>query len=406
MGQKFISFLGILFFMGVAYLCSSNRKKINYKTVLIAFITPFIIAIPIFLLPNSRDMLLWFSECFDKLIVAAKEGQKFVLGSLGEPNEQTGFIFAFHCLPLIIVFSVLFGVLYYLGIMTFIISKIAFLVRKILGVSVLEAVYSACSLFVGTESFFSIRPYLRKLTRSQIFLMFTLYMATVASTTLVLYVSVLSSKFPTIAGHLASASVLSLPAAVLIAKIMEPETEEVEEADIKIEKPENYKTFNGTIVICAAEGGKVIFSICEMLIAIVGLVSIVNMILTSFFPYSITELLGYLFVPFSFFLGVDTADVFKVSELLGTRTILTEIPSYFELGNLINTGAISDKSAMIASYALCGFANVGSVGIALGSICSLIPEKLHIASKIAYKSLFSAFLATLITGCIAGIFYE
>lgn len=182
--------------------------------------------------------------------------------------------------------------------------------------------------------------------------------------------------------------------------------EEVEDVEIKVEKPENYKTLNGTIVSSAIDGGKMICHICVLLVAIIGLISIADMILGLFCSCSLTQILGYVFIPFSFLLGVDVADVFKVSELLGMRTILTEIPAYFGLGNFINAGAISDRSAMIASYALCGFTNVGSVGIVVASINSLVPEKAPIAFKIAYKSLFSSFLATLITGCIAGIFYN
>ncbi|MCQ2914656.1 MAG: hypothetical protein MJ247_05630 [Alphaproteobacteria bacterium] len=406
MSQKIISLLGIFVFMGIAYLCSSNRKAINYRTVLVALLTSFLIAVPVFLLPISRDFLLWFSEAFDKLIDAAREGPKFVLGYLGVQDDKNGFVFLFQAMPLIIVFSALFGILYYVGIMTFIISKIASLSRKLFGISVMESIYSACSLFVGTESFLSIRPYLNKLTKSQIFLMFTCFMSTVASSTLALYVSVLSAKFPTIAGHLVSASIISLPAAVIIAKIMEPETEDVEDFNIKVEKPESYKTFNGTIVACATDGGKMICNICMMLIAIIGLIGIANMLINYICPITLTQILGYAFVPFTFFLGVDPSDILKISELLGIRTILTEIPSYIGLGEFVKVGAISDRSAMIASYALCGFANVGSIGIALGSINSLVPEKLSVASKIAYKSLFSAFLATLITGCIAGVFYN
>lgn len=195
MVQKFIGFLGIFAFMGIAYLCSSNRGKINYKTVFISLVASFVIAVPVFLLPNSMDILLWFSKSFDKLVTAAKEGQKFVLGSLGDNNEHVGFIFMFQAMPLMIVFSSLFGVLYYFGIMTFIISKIAFITKKILGITAVEAVYSACSLFTGTEAILSIRPFLKKLTRSQMFLIFTMFMSTVASTTLALYVSILSSKF-------------------------------------------------------------------------------------------------------------------------------------------------------------------------------------------------------------------
>lgn len=403
--QKIIGLAGIIVFLIIAWLFSSNKKAINIKTILTALFFEFIFAMAIFLLPKSRDVLLVFSNFFTKIIEAAREGIVFVFGSLGAANSDQGFILIFQSLTFIIIFSAFCSLLYYLRVLPFIIVSIAKFVKKFFGISAVEAICSASNIFVGIESFTSIRPYFRSITRSQLFLIFTVFMSTIASSMLALYVSLLSDKIPTIAGHLVGATVLSIPAAIMIAKIMEPETDTPETSEMKIEIPDSAKTFTGSIVNGAMDGGKMVMGIAVLLTAVIGILGIINLCLSYFTDVTISSFLGVLFKPVTLLMGINPHDASFVGELLGTRLIMTEVPSYVALSQAINAGTVSAHSAMVASYALCGFTSIESLSIALGGTIALVPEKNELITSICYKSLLAATITTLITGTIAGLFY-
>ena len=356
--QKIIGLVGIFIFLFIAWLCSSHKKSINYRTIQIAFFLEFIVGTTIFLLPKSRDVLLAFSHFFSKIIEASREGVVFVFGSLGAANSEQGFILIFQSLTFIIIFASLCSLLYYLRVLPFIIVTIAKFVKKFFGISAIEAICSASNMFVGIESFTSIRPYFKTLTRSQLFLIFTVFMSTIASSMLALYVSLLSDKIPTIAGHLVGATVLSIPNAIMIAKIMEPERETPEENEMKIEVPESARTFTGSIVNGAMDGGKMVMGITVLLVAVIGILGIFNLCLSYFTDITIAKCLGFIFKPVAFLMGVAPQDTSMVGEFLGTRLIMTEVPSYVGLSEAIKSGAISAQSAIIASYALCGFTSI------------------------------------------------
>ncbi|MBQ9245766.1 hypothetical protein IJ182_05825 [bacterium] len=403
--QKIIGLVGIFIFLFIAYLFSRNKKAINIKTIVIALFFEFIIAMAIFLLPKSREVLLAFSNFFTKIIEAAREGIVFVFGSLGAANSDQGFILIFQSLTFIIIFSALCSLLYFLRVLPFIIVTIAKFVKKFFGISAVEAICSASNIFVGIESFTSIRPYFRTMTRSQLFLIFTVFMSTIASSMLALYVSLLSDKIPTIAGHLVGATVLSIPAAIMIAKIMEPETEEPEKNEIKMEIPDCAKTFTGSIVNGATDGGKMVLGISVLLVAVIGILGIINLCLSYFTDITIGQFLGVLFKPVAILMGINPQDATFVGELLGTRLIMTEVPSYVALSQAMNAGTVSSHSVMVASYALCGFTSIESLSIAIGGAVSLVPERTELISSICYKSLLAATITTLITGTVAGLFY-
>jgi len=405
MSQKLIAILGIVVFIFIAWLLSSNRKKVDIKTIIVSLVCEFLLAIPVFLFPQSRKVLLAFSDFFTKILDASREGIVFVFGNLGAADCSSGFILIFQSLTYIIIFSALCSLLYYLRVFPFIIVTIAKFVKKVFGVTAVEAICSASNLFVGIESFVSIRPYLQKLTKSQIFLIFTIFMATIASSMMALYISLLSKYFPTIAGHLVSASILSIPAGIMISKIMEPETENPETNEVKVEIPESMKTFTGSIINGANDGGKMVLGIAVLLVAVVGILGIVNLFLGFFTTVTLTQIVGYIFIPFTWLMGVQPNDVSFVSELLGTRLLLTEVPSYVALSNALSEGTISQHTAMIASYALCGFTSIESLSIATGAFLSLVPEKSKIISSMFYRILISATITTLITGTVAGLFF-
>ena len=403
--EKIIGLVGIIVFLFIAWLFSSNKKAINIKTIVTAIFFEFIFAMAIFLLPKSRDILLAFSNFFIKIIEAAREGIVFVFGSLGAANSEQGFILIFQSLTFIIIFSALCSLLYYLRVLPFIIVTIAKFVKKFFGISAVEALCSASNIFVGIESFVSIRPYFRSMTRSQLFLIFTVFMATIASSMLALYVSLLSDKIPTIAGHLVGATVLSIPAAIMVAKIMEPETGTPETSEVKMEIPDSAKTFTGSIVNGAMDGGKMVMGISVLLVAVIGILGIINLCLSYFTDVTIGQFLGVLFKPVAILMGINPTDASFVGELLGTRLIMTEVPSYVALSQAINAGTISVHSTMVASYALCGFTSIESLSIAIGGSVALVPEKTELITSICYKSLLAATITTLITGTVAGLFY-
>ena len=405
MTQKIIGLIGIFIFLFIAWLCSSHKKSINFRTILIAFFLEFIVGTMIFLLPKSRDVLLAFSHFFSKIIEASREGVVFVFGSLGAANSEQGFILIFQSLTFIIIFSALCSLLYYLRVLPFIIVSIAKFVKKFFGISAVEAICAASNIFVGIESFTSIRPYFKTLTRSQLFLIFTVFMSTIASSMLALYVSLLSDKIPTIAGHLVGATVLSIPNAIVISKIMEPERETPEENEMKIEVPESARTFTGSIVNGAMDGGKMVMGITVLLVAVIGILGIFNLCLSYFTDITIVKCLGFIFKPVAFIMGVSPQDTSMVGEFLGTRLLMTEVPSYVGLSEAIKSGAISAHSAIIASYALCGFTSIESLSIAVGGAVALAPEKTELITSVCYKSLLAATIATLITGTVAGLFY-
>ena len=405
MTQKFVGLIGIFIFLFIAWLCSSHKKAINFRTILTAFFLELIVGTTIFLLPKSRDVLLAFSHFFSKIIEASREGIVFVFGSLGAANSEQGFILIFQSLTFIIIFASLCSLLYYLRILPFIIVTIAKFVKKFFGISAIEAICSASNMFVGIESFTSIRPYFKTLTRSQLFLIFTVFMSTIASSMLALYVSLLSDKIPTIAGHLVGATVLSIPNAIMIAKIMEPERETPEENEMKIEVPESARTFTGSIVNGAMDGGKMVMGITVLLVAVIGILGIFNLCLSYFTDITIVKCLGFIFKPIAILMGVAPQDTSMVGEFLGTRLIMTEVPSYVGLSEAIKSGAISAHSAIIASYALCGFTSIESLSIAVGGAVALAPEKTELITSVCYKSLLAATIATLITGTVAGLFY-
>lgn len=403
--QNLIAILGIFVFAFIAWLLSSNRKKVDIKTVVVALIFEFLLAVPVFLFPQSRTVLLAFSDFFTKILEAAREGIVFVFGSLGAQDCSVGFILIFQSLTYIIIFSALCSLLYYLRVLPFIIVNIAKFVKKVFGVTAVEAICSASNLFVGIESFVSIRPYLQKLTKSQIFLIFTIFMSTIASSMMALYISLLSKQIPTIAGHLVSASILSIPAGIMISKIMEPETEKPENNELKVEVPESMNTFAGSIINGANDGGKMVLGITVLLVAVVGILGIINLCLSFFTTVTLTQIVGYIFIPFTWLMGVQPSDVSFVSELLGTRLLMTEVPSYIALSNALNAGTISQHSAIISSYALCGFTSIESLSIATGAFLSLVPEKSKMISSMFYRILISATLTTIITGAVAGLFF-
>ena len=304
--------------------------------------------------------------------------------------------------------------LYHLRVLQIFVRLFARLFHRTMKISGAESLSSAANIFVGIESALVVRPYLEKMTRSELLLVLTTGMATVASSTLGVYVAFLTGVFPQIAGHLISASVLAIPACVVVAKLIIPETETPETLAAVPPEDESTRSKNliSAIIQGAMDGLKLAAGVSALLIAILGIVALVDKLLgasSSWLgmsePLSFVRILSWIFYPFAFLLGVQASDVPISARLLGERVILTEVFSYNHLAQSISSGQITDpRTVVILSYALCGFAHVAAMAIFVGGTAALAPSRRDDLASLGLRALLAATLATLMTGCVAGIF--
>jgi CNT family concentrative nucleoside transporter len=412
-----LSALGFLAFAGIAWLCSNHRRKVAWKTVVWGLGVQLVVGLLVFRLPGSQRVFLWLNDAVLALLDVTKSGTAFLFGPLaaqpGEPGS-VGFILLFQVLPVAIFFSAFTSVLYHLRLLQIVVRVFARVFHRLLGISGAESLCGAANIFVGVESSLVVRPYLAKMTRSELLTVLTTGMGTVASSTLGIYVAFLSGKFPQIAGHLLSASVISIPAAVVMTKLLLPETETPETlSHVPPEDPATRsRNLMSAIITGAMDGLKLAAGISALLIAMLGLVALVDKLLALPSgwlglqpPLSLVGILSRVFYPFAALLGIAPADVPQAARLLGERVILTEVVSYQDLAQLISTGQLADpRTVVILSYALCGFAHVASVAIFVGGTAALAPSRRDDLAGLGVRALLAATLATLMTGCVAGIF--
>lgn len=412
-----ISFAGFFAFAAVAWLVSANRRKVNWKTIGWGMGIQLALGLLIFRVPGAQLIFVWFNDAFLGLLDASKSGTAFLLGPLAAAPGETGsvgFILLFQALPIAIFFSALTAALYHLRILQVIVRFCAKLFHRTMNLSGAESLCSAANIFVGVESALVIRPYLQKMTRSELLTVLGAGMATAASTTLGIYAAFLQATFPQIAGHLLSASVLSIPAVVVMTKLLLPETDTPETMNAIPPEDESARSRNlmGAIISGAMDGVKLAAGISALLIAMLGLVSLLDKLLVwpsrwlgLVEPLSLVKILSFAFYPLAALLGIARADLAEASRLLGERVILTEVVSYQDLGQMMAGGQLSDpRTAVILSYALCGFAHVASVAIFVGGTAALEPSRRDDLASLGFRALLAATLATLMTGCVAGIF--
>ncbi|MFN3603863.1 MAG: NupC/NupG family nucleoside CNT transporter [Leptonema sp. (in: bacteria)] len=413
--MNWFSILGLISLIAFGFLFSENKSKQNFRLIIGVILLEFLLGYLLF----KQKLGLWIfntvNEALIELIQIASEGSKFLFGPLSiSPGQEgsLGFILFFQALPTIVFFSALISILYYYKIMNRLIEFFAFLFNKIFKVSGAESLVAVSNIFVGIESFLTVRPYITRMTRSELHSILTLGLATVASNVLAIYVFSLQNVFPQIAGHLVVASILSAPAGLMFSKILIPETEEpiTMGKNIKLEIQKNNSLIEA-ILQGSQDGLKLIFGIVALLLSIIGLVTLLDVILikiSNFFGFSLSlkMLFGYLFYPFLWLIGIPTEDVLKVSVIVGERLILTEVVSYQDLAIRLQNNEIQLKSAVITSYVLCGFTHFPSLAIFLGGIQAIIPEKTKVLSEISMKALLSATLADLFTGGIASFFFS
>src|SRR5580765_762449 len=412
-----VSAVGLMIFAAIAWLLSSNRRKVAWRTILWGVGLQLLIGLVIFRLPGSPRILLWLNHAVLVLLNASKSGSVFLFGPLaagpGEPGS-IGFILLFQVLPVVIFFSAVTSMLYHLRVLQIFVRLFAKLFHRTMRISGAESLCGAANIFVGIESALVIRPYLPKMTRSELLLVLTTGMATVASSTLGVYVAFLTGVFPQIAGHLISASVLAIPGCVVVCKLLVPETETPETALGVPQEDESARARNlmSAIIEGSMDGLKPAAGISALLIAILGLVALGDKLLglgSGWFgmtePLSLVRILSWVFRPCAYLLGIQSSDIPMAARLLGERVILTEVVSYNDLAQLISNGQVTDgRTVVILSYALCGFAHVASVAIFVGGTAALAPSRRDDLAALGWRALVAATLATLMTGCVAGIF--
>jgi len=421
-----ISFGGIFVFIAVAWGLSSQRRNVNWRVIGWGVALQLVAALFIFVVPAGTRVFLVVNDVAIKVIESAGAGARFVFGRLalgpgqtGDNGEESlGFILAFQGFPTIIFFSALIAILYYVRVMPLLIKTFAWVFTRLMRISGAESLVAASNIFVGVESMLTAKPYLPRMTRSETCTILTAGMATVASNVLALYVFSLQEQFPMIAGHLISASLLSAPAALVMSKLLLPESEQPETLGVRVEPYyEKDDSLFEAIINGANSGVRMIVGITALLIAVLGLVALLDLALASVGglvnplfgfegQWSLKGLFGYAFYPVAFALGVPSEDVGLVSRIVGERLIVTEVVAYNDLAVAMKEGLLTHpRSAVITTYALCGFAHIASMAIFVGSLCALAPQKTKGIGPIAVRALIAATLACLMTGCVAGTFF-
>jgi len=414
MRDRLVSALGVLVMMALAYaLCPSDRRrKVNLRTVgwglglLVAF------ALLVLRTPVSR-LFAWANGAVDRLLGFSRSGAEFVFGRLATDDKSFGFIFAFQVLPTILFFSALMSVLYHLRVMPFVIRKTAQFLSRFLRTSGAESFSTVADIFVGqTEAPLVIRPYISRLTQSELLACMVAGFATTAGGVLAAYVAMLSGFIPGIAGHLIACSVMSAPASLVIAKLMMPEVETPETLDHMPDDPpsESANTLDA-IASGTTDGVKLAINVAAMLIVFLAFTAMLNAGLgwlgMHVFgrPLSLELLLGYAFAPLAWVMGVPAADVTKVGSLLGQKTVLNEFVAYKHMAEMLQAdgGWLTERGRLIASYALCGFANFGSIGIQIGGYSGLAPDRRADLSRLALRAMIGGLLTTCMVASIAGV---
>jgi CNT family concentrative nucleoside transporter len=420
-----VSALGIVVLLGIAWLCSSRRRIVNWRVVIWGTALQLFFALFIFVVPAGTKVFLFLNKIVVIVLDSATAGTRFIFGRLALPpgaaNEagetSLGSILATQGLPTIIFFAALMGALYYLKVMPFFIRIFSRIFTRLMRISGAESLSVSSNIFVGVESSLVVQPHLAEMTLSELATILTAGMATIASTVLALYVFILQGVFPTIAGHLISASFLAAPASVIMAKLIIPETEKPTTLGLDV-RPHYEREDNLIMAIIngAFSGLKLLGGIITLLIAFLGLLALVDLVLGWFggnlnnwlgwnFSWSLKSLLGYAFYPFTVILGVPPSDALNIAKLLGERSVATEVVSYQHLADLMTKGAlVHPRSALIASYALCGFAHVASLAIFVGGTGALAPSRIKDLSRVGLRALLAATLACLMTAAVAGVF--
>jgi CNT family concentrative nucleoside transporter len=417
---RFTGILGILAVLIAAWLGSTDRKAIRWRTVVWGLGLQLVFAFIVLRFTYGQQAMAWAGDVVQHMLAATFAGTRVLFGELGLPNAgvfgdllaqnghpNAGSIFAFQVLPTIIFISAFFAVLYHIGVMQIIIKALAWVMLKTMRISGAESMNVAASIFMGqTEAPLTIRPFLSGATRSELMTIMTSGMAHVSGGIMAMYISQgVEAK------HLLAAVIMTSPGTILMAKMLVPETGvPATEGKVVMPKNEEHKDENliGAIARGTLDGGKLAFNVAIMLISFLALVALLDSILNwihlghLWFPGSLGQILGFVFAPVAWLIGVPWHDAGAIGNLLGTRMALNEVIAYIALG--AQRASLDPRSFTIATFALCGFANLGSVGMQIGGIGALVPERRNDLAKLGIRAMLAGTMANLISASIAGMF--
>jgi CNT family concentrative nucleoside transporter len=407
------SMLGFGSFLAMAWLLSENRRRVNLKRVLIGSLMQFAVAVVLVKIPISREAFALLNRMVLALQEATIAGTSFVFGYLGggtlpfaETYPGSSFILAFQALPMVLLVSALSSLLFYWKLLPKVVQAFSWGLRKTMGVGGAEGLSNSVNVFVGmVEAPLFIRPYLGRMTRSELFSVMTCGMSNIAGTVMALYASILGARVPDAMGHILVASIISLPASITIAKIMIPETGEITAGQMTA--PETTAGSMDAITRGTVQGIELLINIVAMLIVLVALVSLVNQglgLLPEVYgtPISLQRILGAVMAPVTWLMGVPWGQAVAAGTLMGTKTVLNELIAYIDMSRL-PAGTLSPRSLLIMTYGLCGFANPGSLGIMIGGMGTMAPERRSEIVDLGLRSILSGTLTSCLIGSIIGI---
>ncbi|MBO1749042.1 NupC/NupG family nucleoside CNT transporter [Stenotrophomonas indicatrix] len=423
LGRIGFGLFGLAVLIGITWLFSNNKRAVDWKLVATGITLQIAFAALVILVPGGRDVFDALGQGFVKVLSFVNEGSKFIFGSLMDVKNY-GFIFAFQVLPTIIFFSALMGVMYHLNVMQAIVRVMAWSITKVMRVSGAETTSVCASVFIGqTEAPLTVRPYIARMTQSELLTMMIGGMAHIAGGVLAAYVGMLGGGDPVqqafYAKHLLAASIMAAPATLVVAKLLIPETgTPLTRGTVKMEVEKTSSNIIDAAAAGAGDGLKLALNIGAMLLAFIALIALLNAPLTWIGevtglaaaigkPTDLSTIFGYVLAPIAWVIGTPWADATTVGSLIGQKVVINEFVAYTELSKIVNGQmpgmSLSDEGRLIATYALCGFANFSSIAIQIGGIGGLAPERRHDLAKFGLRAVLGGTIATFMTATIAGV---
>jgi len=404
LGSRLTGIFGLIFILGIGVAFSRNRRAISRRVVAWGVGLQLLFAIFVLRVPVGQTIFGWLGATVTKILSFSYAGSEFVFGEIGKQHSSLGVIFAFQIMPAIIFVSALFAIMYYLGIMQVVVKAFAVGMNKIMGASGAESLNVAASIFMGqTEAPLTIRPFLPRMTLSELMTVMTAGMAHVSGSIMAAYIA-----FGIEARHLLTAVIMTAPGTIMMAKILEPETEVPETlGGVKVEIPRTDVNVLDAAARGTGEGLQLMLNVIAMLISFIALIALVNGLfgwihgLVPWFPETLQTVLGWIFRPIAWVMGVPWHDSGTIGSLLGERMVLNEFIAYAHLGPM--KGSLDPVSFTIATFALCGFANLSSVGIQIGGIGALAPERKHDLARLGFRAMIAGTLANFLSATLAGI---
>lgn len=401
-----ISLLGYCVLIAFAWLCSTSRKDINWRTIGGAVAIQFGFGVLVLFVPWGKSALAWLSELVSAVIAFGNDGILFLFGGLSDPSQSLGFVFAFKVLPVIIFFSSLISVLYYLRVMPIVVTLIGGGIRKLLGTSRAESLSATANIFVGqTEAPLAIKPYLPRMTRSEFFAVMVGGLASIAGSVLAGYAAMgVELKF------LLAACFMSAPSGLLFAKLLIPETETADNSKLEEDKEGAPVNVFDAAAHGAGDGLKLALNVGAMLIAFIGLIALINGMLGwagglfGYEAFSLQLILGYAFSPVAWLLGVPWEQAVTGGSFIGQKLVLNEFVAFAEFAPIAET--LAPRTQAILTFALCGFANFSSIAILLGGLGSLVPQRRQEIAQLGLKAVLAGTLANLSSAAIAGMLIQ